>query len=284
MCLACTGILENDPRRLEQMVVQELLLSLYEICPSPEQLKATLLHAVHTIAPAKQAQYQIIASNLYSEMLPIYGVSSAQAQAISALEHDLQHQRIKKLLIYACRQTWENDPQKLQKVSVADLLQELRQLAPSFPKLKLLLEERVQGTSKPSEYQGIAALILEKLALSYDPITPPPETEEDSENNLTANPKPDLFDIRLELMRYCNPLRLKILLFTATGDVQPQSMDWTDLKSRDLDSLLRTLLSAARDLQNLEQRLQGALTHLQPSNLYHQISLQVLRLLKPLYV
>jgi serine/threonine protein kinase len=285
MCLICTGILENDPLRLENMLLQDLVLSIYEICPNPDQLKTQILNGVQTIAPAKQPQYLTIGKAIYGILLPLYGIPSPQEQAASALESDLQQIRVKKLLLFVCRQTWENDLNKLQSIKVADLLKELRQISPSLAKLKTLLDERVKATSKPAEYMAIADLIIEKLSLNYDPdgvsaisAAEPPEPSDSLARPLDG----DLFDMRLELMRYCNPLRLKVLLFVAAGDVKG-SMDWTELKVHDLDALLRSLLSVCPDLTSLQKRLQQSLAQLQPTEIYHQVHLQVVRVLKPIY-
>ncbi len=284
MFLICTGILENDPERLAGYEMQELVLSIHEISPNPDQLKIQLLNAVQTIAPAKQPQYLALAKSIYGILLPLYGIPSPEEQAASALESDLQQLRVKKLLLYVCRQTWENDLAKLQGVKIADLLHELRQIAPSLPKLKSLLDENVKATSKPNEYMAIADLILERLSISYDPDTPsladPLVESEPSLPDLTGL-SPELFDIRLELMRYCNPLRLKMLLYVATAN--HTKMDWTELKIHDLDSLLRSLLQNCANLNAVQNRLHQAATTLQPSDIYQQIINQLLRVLKPIY-
>jgi len=286
MFLVCTGILENDPERLAGYEMQELILSIYEISPSPDQLKVHLLNAVQTIAPAKQPQYLALARAIYGMLLPLYGIPSPQEQAASVLESDLQQLRVKKLLVYVCRQTWENDLAKLQAIKIADLLHELRQIAPSLPKLKSLLDENVKATSKPDEYMAIADLILERLSISYDLDTPaladPLVEAEPSLPDLTGL-SPELFDIRLELMRYCNPLRLKMLLYVATVPASQGSMDWTELKIHDLDSLLRSLLQNCTDLNAVQNQLRQAATYLQSSDIYQQIIHQVLRVLKPIY-
>jgi serine/threonine protein kinase len=286
MFLVCTGILENDPERLAGYEMQDLVLSIYEISPNPDQLKIQLFNAVQTIAPAKQPQYLALAKSIYGILLPLYGILSPEEQAASALESDLQQLRVKKLLLYVCRQTWENDLAKLQQVKIGDLLHELRQIAPSLPKLKSLLDESVKATSKPSEYMAIADLILERLAISYDPDAPaladPLLEAEPSLPDLTGL-SPELFDIRLELMRYCNPLRLKMLLYAATKSATQGSMDWTELKVHDLDSLLRSLLQNCDNLNAVQNRLCQAAANLQPSDIYQQIINQLLRVLKTIY-
>jgi serine/threonine protein kinase len=283
MFLVCTGILENDPNRLAGYELQDLVLSIHEISPSPEYLKVQLFNAVQTIAPRKQSQYLALAKSLYRALLPLYGICSPEEQAASALESDLQQLRVKKLLLYVCRQTWENDLGKLQSIKIADLLGELRQIAPSLSQLKSLLEESVKATTKPNEYMAIADLIVERLSMSYHP-EPPPVTDslEEAEPSLPQQSvlSSELFDVRLELMRYCNPLRLKMLLYVATSS---NTIDWTELKTHDLNSLLRSLLHSCPDLPTLHHHLRQALTHLQPENIYQQISNQLLRVLKPMY-
>jgi len=281
MCLMCTGILENDVDRLQDLDHRDLLLSIYEICPDPDQLKTQVLNAVQTITPAKQNQYLTIGKAIYAILLPLYGVDSPQAQAANALEKDLQQLRVKKLLIYVCRNIWENDLTKIQGYRIADLLKELRQIAPTLPQLRLLLEERVQATNKPEEYQLIAELIVEKLSLSYNQPAEAPMPSHPSSPNPQAIPK-NLIDLRLELMRYCNPLRLKVLLMVALSENQG-SLDWTELKVHDLDELLRSLITTYSSLADLEARLHSIRNHLQPRDSYQQTILQLLRVLSPIY-
>ncbi len=283
--LLCTGILEKDPERLAGYELQELVLSIYEINPNPEYLKVQLLNAVQTIAPAKQPQYLALAKSAYGALLPLYGMPSPAEQAASALERDLRQLRVKKLLLYVCRQIWENDLGKLQEIKIADLLCELRQVAPSLPKLQSLLDEGVKVSGKPSEYMAIADLILERLSMTYDP-SPPPVADDLSDPELSL-PDPsalstELFDVRLELMRYCNPLHLKILLYVAQSSSQ-EAIDWTELKAHDLYSLLRSLLQNCPDLKALQYRLRQASASLQPSDTYQQITNHLLRILKPIY-
>lgn len=66
----------------------------------------------------------------------------------------------------------------------------------------------------------------------------------------------DLFNLRLEIMRYTNPLRAKILLlsmvrspFTAT------SQDWLTLKSKSLDELIQETFQYCKTFADLESKL-----------------------------
>lgn len=281
MCLICTGILENDIDRLQDLEHRDLALSIYEICPDPDQLKTQVLNAVQTIAPAKQVQYLTIGKAIYAMLLPLYGVDSPQDQAATALEKDLQQLRVKKLLIYVCRSIWENDFNKIQTIKMVDLLKELRQVAPSLTQLRTVLDERVQSTNKPDEYRSIAELIVEKLSLSYNQPPEPAIPSSPSTPNPQSIPK-NLFDLRLELMRYCNPLRLKVLMVMVLSENQG-SLDWTELKVHDLDELLRSLITTYGSLPHLQERLKSIQKYLQPRDAYQQIILQLLRVLNPLY-
>lgn len=79
-------------------------------------------------------------------------------------------------------------------------------------------------------------------------------------NPQSSSPQPptglDSFELRLEIMRYTNPLRAKIVIFSAL--YQPfnfNSEDWSMLRTHTLNALLEKLCKTYVSFEKLEQKL-----------------------------
>ena len=66
----------------------------------------------------------------------------------------------------------------------------------------------------------------------------------------------DPFEIRLEILRYANPLRAKILIFSLLFYAWDQnSQDWLTLRSYTLEDLLQKLIESGKSLKDIEIQL-----------------------------
>lgn len=380
VCLVCTGILENDLKRLDNFSFVELLEDIYQQYPTIESLKENLVKSVKTIAVHKQRQYLIVAkiifnaaSKLYQQSIipaisktmqssasdsssqPVipqisYNVShlvinanSAQlvapfdtshnqsnfteeerslidesftdaspvddlylneepdiyALAIHDIDIDAQQIRLKKLLLYAYQDVWENDLSQLNSVDWLSLLRELISFMPTFPQLIALIQEAVQRVSKPAEYVVIGNLLLTKLERLYpdrlDPdsfsaiapvINQPNNQSYQSDRKIPFDPKiaDDLFDLRLELMRFTNSMRTKILLFSVLYyPFDPDRDNWHDLRTHRLDGLLRQLFYAYPSFIKAEKSIWKTARSLNESTAYAQSANYILQAIKVLY-
>lgn len=88
-------------------------------------------------------------------------------EIVQGLIQDQNGARIKKLLVYACRNVWEGDPARLSRYSFSDLVQELMHIAPSIDQLKTHLTRMVGSLSKSAEYTLVARAILNHLRPLY---------------------------------------------------------------------------------------------------------------------
>ena len=380
VCLVCTGILENDLKRLDNFSFVELLEDIYQQYPTIESLKENLVKSVKTIAVHKQRQYLIVAkiifnaaSKLYQQSIipaisktmqssasdsssqPVipqisYNVShlvinanSAQlvapfdtshnqsnfteeerslidesftdaspvddlylneepdiyALAIHDIDIDAQQIRLKKLLLYAYQDVWENDLSQLNSVDWLSLLRELISFMPTFPQLIALIQEAVQRVSKPAEYVVIGNLLLTKLERLYpdrlDPdsfsaiapvINQLNNQSYQSDRKIPFDPKiaDDLFDLRLELMRFTNSMRTKILLFSVLYyPFDPDRDNWHDLRTHRLDGLLRQLFYAYPSFIKAEKSIWKTARSLNESTAYAQSANYILQAIKVLY-
>ncbi|WP_419547655.1 hypothetical protein [Microcystis sp.] len=78
-------------------------------------------------------------------------------------------------------------------------------------------------------------------------------------NNPSNSPQSsayDTFEIRLEILRYANPLRAKILIFSLLFYPWDQSsQDWLTLRSYTLEDLLQQLIESGKSLKDIEIQL-----------------------------
>lgn len=67
----------------------------------------------------------------------------------------------------------------------------------------------------------------------------------------------DLFELRLEIIQYTNPLRVKILLLSLLDDHpwEGSKQDWSMLRSHTLDNLLEQLIDSGKSLVEVATKL-----------------------------
>jgi len=221
------------------------------------------------------------------------------------IDTDAQQMRLKKLLLYTYQDVWESDLRQLNSVHWADLLKELVSFMPTFPQLVSLVQEAVQRVSKPTEYLVIGKMLLGKLERLYSdtayinseaiapPVLPTPQpspaianlnTQKSSKVPFDPQIANDLFDLRLELMRFTNSMRTKILLFSCLYyPFNPDRDNWQDLRTHALDGLLRQLFYAHPTFEKVEQLLWQTARSLNEASAYEQSANYILQVIKTLY-
>lgn len=121
-----------------------------------------------------------------------------------------------------------------------------------------------------------------------DSHSPDPSLSAVNLENPLDNPQKtftSLFDYRLGIMKYANPLRAKILLFSALhGDFGYSNQDWLNLKMHELDGLMRHLLRTCKFYTDLEAVLYGTARRLREPEENIQTATAVIRCLRPLYL
>lgn len=218
------------------------------------------------------------------------------------IDIDAQQMRLKKLLFYAYHDIWESDLRQLNSVNWASLLREVVSFMPTFPQLAALVQEAVQRVSKPTEYLAIGNLLLTKLEQLY------PDSAFNLDNEIASHAVPvinqsasqldlsdrkipfdskianNLFDLRLELMRFTNSMRAKILLFsTLYYPFDPDRDNWLDLRTHGLDGLLRQLFYAYPSFTEVENAIWQMARSLSEPNAYDQSANYILQVIKTLY-
>ena len=280
----CKSWWENDSTRLSVISLHSLIGEIRQLYPSLESFRSRLIHLVSTLN--KAAEYTAIANTILSAVEPLYtepataaiAPTTLQDPVIQKLEQEVHLVRIKKLLICACRKYWEANPKVIEQLSLQDLIDELVDQHTTIEQLRNGLAAIVKTLNKPAEYSLIAEIIVREVEPRYGT-----ESDLSSDSKEEASPI-DLFDVRLEMLKYANPLQVKILLFsTAYYLFEFREQDWLNLKLYSLDGLLRTVLSQTASIDDLQQKLQSQAQQLNESEQYIEIVPVIIRALKSKY-
>jgi hypothetical protein len=299
---ATAGHWESDMARLQQQPIAPMLLQLHQLYPTAQQLRFYL----YTIAAnlTKSREYQQLANVVLLECTGLYtqpnedaddeptaffssptaaavpaidnGTLEAQCQIAQTLELMPERDRIVKLMLCLMHDTWESDVEKVNQTSIRVLIQEICQKYASLIEVEHQLVAIVQRLSKAVEYGTMASTIVQQLAPLYGLYQDDPEEEQ----SLPLVQMLDSFDLRLEIMKFTNPLRAKILLFSlAHQRFSGSELDWAALKRNTLEALLKKVL-ATNPAADLGQNLLVMARLLPDAEEYEQVVDVLMRALK----
>jgi hypothetical protein len=254
---ACRNHWQNDPEVLESVPTSTLVQELYAIAPTVTHLKMVLDGIVKTLN--RQAVYMVIAQRILQAFEPLYQQDADSTQVVIPEETTgiLGDQGESTGIVIP------DDP-------------------PHSPPVRA-----TQSLPLPPPYRPVAP----RLRPPSQPISPPSNAS--SRNGTGGHAKPaidlsnlalELFDVRLEVMKFTSPLRAKILIFSSMY----QSLDWkagdyTVLRTCDLGSLLRELLQGCPTIAELEAQLTQTAQQLQDTQLYLQAASAITRAARSLY-
>ncbi|WP_392533719.1 hypothetical protein [Nostoc sp. C117] len=233
------------------------------------------------------------------------------------LEQHENSKRIKKLIYSACKNIWENDQETLDRFKLQELIQELYRLNPTINNLDYTLSKVVKTLNKQTEYTLIASVIFHEMQELYvtseestgilnQPhqeastgiLLNQPQKEEQifynsgqiSLNSIDQSPKSQIkyqynqFDLRQNIMKYTNPLRAKIVLFSALEKkFSFHEEDWLKLKAEKLDDLLLRLFNTCPTIRALESKLNNAVISLGKPDENIQAASAILQSMRGLY-
>jgi hypothetical protein len=227
------------------------------------------------------------------------------------LEQHENSKRIKKLIYSACKNTWENDDETLDKFKLQELIQELCRLNPSINNLNYSLSKVVKTLNKQAEYALIASVIsheMQKIYITLDEsigillnqphqdestgilLNEPRKEEQISLNSIDKSPNSKIkhqynqFDLRQNIMKYTNPLRAKIVLFSALYKrFTFNEEDWLKLKAEKLDDLLLVLFDTCPTIRELESKLNSAVISLGKPDENIQAASAIIQSMRGLY-
>lgn len=192
-------------------------------------------------------------------------------ESVRILAVDSERIRIKKLLIYVCKSSWESDPYRLDYFDLYSLVRELLQLAPTRQQLRTRLETFVRTLSKTDEYMVIADRIYQNLEpfLGEDL---PQATEGDRQRYRS---------IALQLQQEPEQVRIKKLIYYACSQIWEN--DPAILSQLDLADLLETLHQQTITYDACAALLSSIVGTLNRYDVYYPIAQRIQILLRPIY-
>ncbi|AFZ44984.1 hypothetical protein PCC7418_2853 [Halothece sp. PCC 7418] len=239
------------------------------------------------------------------------------AEIVQSFQKDKNAQRIHKMLFALTKHRWENKPETLSNYPLPDLIQEIYQNYPNLERVGINLLKIVKGLNKQGTYSKVAETILSELAnlyggevelqklksivnVSKQTVTSATATvtkkslsskveTETRKHNFDYNP----FQVRQRIMKYTNPLRVKMLLYyTLNSDPlsTQQEADGLLLKTYELDQMLMQVVRDFKTIQELQDHLET--TALAVSSIKSkmfkvdenmQVAKAIVMALKPLY-
>jgi len=235
-------------------------------------------------------------------------------EVIDSLEQDSNVLRVKRLILFACHDSWSNDVNEVKTLPMRQLVRELMLIFPDLNILKQKLNNCIKQLSKQSEYLLAADTIIDSLGFLYtlqhenklpqnflNPVAAAPPSDKPKsrkeleyiaeKNDCDTIPHKhnlkyltNLFDLRANISRNVSPLHAKILLFSALNyRFSPQERDWSALYTYDIDDLIQTVFQRYENMAALEQQLnQVSQTLDQPEDAKRATSV-ILQALKPFY-
>jgi hypothetical protein len=313
---ACYGQWENSLERLQKVNLEPVILQLRDGYASFQQLQAHLQATVNHLS--KPAEYSQVADALLANLSDLYPETQVgsgeeeeeptafvgsfnpgifvsggnplfmrQTQIAQSLDLHPDRDRIAKLLICITRQHWEADPLALAKADIRELVDEVWRLCSTLDDVQQAMVTVIQRISKRGEYAALAKMILQQLKPLYEYIAS--SLQEPTTEGIIASLPPmfppvpvvlQRFDSRLEIIKFCNPLRAKILLFSLLHHALPLGEPAPSmLRSHTLEDLLEDLV-AAYDATEISDQLHKVAQHLPESDDYKAVVAAILKALK----
>ena len=133
----------------------------------------------------------------------------------------------------------------------------------------------MEPSSRGAFETSVIDVASEQMITELQQVQPPPPP---------SPPKPtyDIFEIRMEIMQYTNPLRAKILLFSLLFHPWDRSgQDWSTLRSYTLDDLLEQILQSGRSISEIEGKLYNMAIALHDPDSHLQTASTVVESVKP---
>lgn len=201
--------------------------------------------------------------------------------------------RIKKLIFCICKKYWENDPNILNSVPLADLINELVQLKPTNDQLTFSVYKLVKTLNRPKVYAGVATVIIEQISKLYNNISSAYDTQllpvEEEVNtsfatvNVTENNDEDSFlrQIVHNLETHRETARIQKLMFAACKNRWENEQ--ATIEQYGLKNLILELQQNNPNLLSLRQTLNKIAENINKKALYLALTDIIITYLEPLY-
>lgn len=168
--------------------------------------------------------------------------------------------KVKKLLLCACKNTWENDQKKLEAIQLSTLVKDIHEIAPTYGQLKSVLIQVIKKLNKKVQYFMLANTIVQKLNKLYPDNLASRKRIRTQLKQLKKGVKYpyDLYDLKFKVARNSTLRRAKVLVFSALNyKFAYSTQDWATLDSLEFDEIVRALFYSCETPEDLEFRLYG---------------------------
>ena len=224
-------------------------------------------------------------------------------EVVRELEQDVNLSRIKKIIFFACKEFWENDPTQLASADLGILIEELCAKYSRLEDIEAVLNSIVSKVNKKTDYALVADLIVCQLSRLYEyedftkletnissfggqeaPAFDDPFSSQVSSSEERGRDPGNLFDVRQNILQQTNPLRAKILIFSSLyHEFTFSERDWLLLKTQELDNLLRQLFNVCGSLAQLESQLYTTASNLDNRDENDQAASVIIQAMNPCY-
>lgn len=230
--------------------------------------------------------------------------SSTLNDVVRNLQNDVNNARIKKLMLFACQGIWENDANRLDNIDLHRLVQDLVAVTNTLETLESVINSIASKLNKKTEYAIVANIIVNQVGRLY-PRYDEPTVAESSLSNLLSQPEssvgketnfqpqnPDeraryeynLLSSKMKILQQTNPLRAKIILFSAIYHVFTFSdRDWLFLKNKSLEDLLQRVFTICNSPSEVKQKLSQVVGSFQDREEYSQTIATIIQSLNQCY-
>jgi adenylate cyclase len=268
LAYVCRSQWSSDSAQLATIPTGQLVAHLSRLTPQLHELQETFESATKTLS--KPSEYEPLVGQLVAYFTPIYRPS--------AMDRQPKAEQAPAPIMAASTQ---NSPNHLDR---------RREIVQPTTKPDPLLDDKVKGQALSGESGDL--LIAAKLNQTIPEIAQvaanPLPTAQPTTQPKSAVPnsqQASLFDIRLGILKYTNPLRAKILLFSALySDFTFTYQDWLSLKQCELDSLLQDIVKASSSYTDLELKLYSAANRLPDPEDHVQTADTLAKYLRELYI
>lgn len=249
-CL-CNNRWSNEAETVLKVTLAELVERTYQLYPTLNQLALSLQGIVDSLN--RKTEYSSVANIIVHNFEQLYDVTGGDTL------HTAQTTAVQ---------------EKTQEQAASARSEAKEALAPTVP------------LNVPVASSPISATILPTNPLeAWDASVPLPQdlNELNAQLAKTGN-NYDPFAVRLEVIKYSNPLRAKILTFSLLEHrFDYKGKDWSSLRTIELDELLLSAYRKYKTLEELETQLYEVAQTLDDQNESFQAAGAIAKALKPFY-
>ncbi|MBP0016462.1 MAG: hypothetical protein J7647_02760 [Cyanobacteria bacterium SBLK] len=285
-CIDC-GQWENNPQKLLNLNLQTLLAKIQQKYANLNDLALDLERIVNSLN--RKQEYAQISNLIVNCLIPLYPDSDRVASL--SIQNATQNAL-----------TSDNDEITIGTHYANRNLEEASAFAEdnsafATPAAYVTGQEwNGNSLSNESSVATIAsqpAIVPQKQGNDTTHYTPAPDTDFNPASEAAELPKTakvstmrdyDAFDVRLEVMKYSNPLRAKILAFsTLHHKFEITGKEWSSLRTLSFDELLQNLYASYPNLQALEKPLYETAGSLAEPDESTQAAEAIVKAIKPYY-